>query len=806
MAGQKLDIRGPFYGLVTNRDASLLDPREASDCENVILDRNGISRRKPWTQDYTGTLQSSSFSDTFDRADGATLGGSWTETESGQAIAIVSNVAAITTSTATATGNCVATNSTAVGVNYLMTAIFTITSTGGSGKVGLLTRCDAANPSAYLWFYIDGIGNFGVQRDSGLTDVVALTPHATGTGSSPYTLKVLVMGTRYMFFINGIKQCEFTDASTKSRVRFGFKATGLLSGDGETATVNTFTVTQVQPPRSLTGAGSALDNSYKLFFGQYDDWKSLDEVKTLATITSSLTNGDEDFVPYTDKLNNVMAVMSRASQGKMHKAYSDFAQVGNGWHITGPASAPTTAASGTSTMVGTYDYKYTYYSSTYGMESAPSSASTELALASQGTLLTLTTTSDARVDKMRIYRRKASSGESAWTFVAEIAEAASYSDTIGDRDRDETRFPPVYTGLSDVTEDEWGHVCQHKARLFCVNADTAGNEGKLYYSKERDLEILNYLTFTDSGASFAPTCTASFQGLLVIFSRDAVWTLSGSGPADWRPLPLYKGDGCVAPMSIVQSEGYLYWCGNTAIYRWDGMSMPEAISDPIGKTYNESSKVFAEYHCGANAQDDGLIIWSLYGKDESGMYTQLVYHYRHSRMVQRHCWTKFDSGSIEINSMFWGWNPYRKMYCLNFGGQTTSNFYIGVYGPGTNANDSTTLASWTTGRIGKEEPLLLKTWGQVWAEWIPPTATTATTKLSAYLDYPTVSAATVWSGGSMTKSTKFGQVNGLSRYLRLKLELDAILTVDDNGSVPENDPITFLGFGIEYEYAGRADA
>ena len=46
--GQKSEIliKGPFLGLNTMKDASLLDPREASDCDNVILDGDSIVRRK----------------------------------------------------------------------------------------------------------------------------------------------------------------------------------------------------------------------------------------------------------------------------------------------------------------------------------------------------------------------------------------------------------------------------------------------------------------------------------------------------------------------------------------------------------------------------------------------------------------------------------------------------------------------------------------------------------------------------------------------------------------------------------------
>lgn len=95
-----------------------------------------------------------------------------------------------------------------------------------------------------------------------------------------------------------------------------------------------------------------------------------------------------------------------------------------------PSIAPIVTIDGSGVLTGTYQYCYTYYNNTYGIESAPSPLSNELVLANNKALIGFATPIGA-VTHIRLYRIGGTWAE--FVLLAEIA-TDTYSDNTDDYD------------------------------------------------------------------------------------------------------------------------------------------------------------------------------------------------------------------------------------------------------------------------------------------------------------------------------------------------------------------------------------
>lgn len=113
------------------------------------------------------------------------------------------------------------------------------------------------------------------------------------------------------------------------------------------------------------------------------------------------------------------------------------------WGIQSPSAAPGLVALGVGLLTGTYKYAYSFFNSVTGHESTISPVSEELDVTSNKiTISGFSTTTDAQVDKIRIYRTN--NGGSIYYFLTEIAYGTgSYSDNEIDDNLD-TREGPLY--------------------------------------------------------------------------------------------------------------------------------------------------------------------------------------------------------------------------------------------------------------------------------------------------------------------------------------------------------------------------
>lgn len=69
----------------------------------------------------------------------------------------------------------------------------------------------------------------------------------------------------------------------------------------------------------------------------------------------------------------------------------------------------------------------------------------------------------------------------------------------------------------------------------------------------------------------------SFQGLLIVFTSDSMFTWN---PSTFEKKLLCK-TGCVANDTIKEIDGILYWASRDGVYKFDGTSLPSIISLPV---------------------------------------------------------------------------------------------------------------------------------------------------------------------------------------------------------------------------------
>lgn len=313
--------------------------------------------------------------------------------------------------------------------------------------------------------------------------------------------------------------------------------------------------------------------------------------------------------------------------------------------LLAPQFPPTAVASTTSGVLkGTYDYKVSYFSSTWGQES-PSSAVTATVSPDekQVTLSAILGSVDSRVDKVRIYRRKVSVGEVLWSLVATIENGQStYTDNILDEDVNYERIAPL-------TEAPTNPI----VRFLAYQADTlflAGEEANptlLYYTRAGQPWVVDRSIEIGGGGDSDPiTGLHAFRGIVVVHKRNSIWTVSGNSPETFFVRKIFGGVGCRSHWSIVERDELEFFLGERGFYAFDGASAPVEISDPIRPDLLERDQSQDEKVVGIHDPERGMLLWGLTASpgDEVNS-TQWAYFYRNARQVEAPSWCKWQFAS-----------------------------------------------------------------------------------------------------------------------------------------------------------------
>jgi len=244
------------------------------------------------------------------------------------------------------------------------------------------------------------------------------------------------------------------------------------------------------------------------------------------------------------------------------------------WYNLGidkPMVTPTISLDGSGVLTGTYRYCYTYYNSSDGTESQPSTYSSEVISNLNSIKVAYTASTDVQVDTIRIYRL--GGNLTKMTLVVEVTNSTSnYVDNLGDLNvngfiLDSFNYAPAPTGLKYLTESN--------AMFFGVVGST------LYYS---DVAYVNYwsafnfITFNDTLTGLG----AVGNGLLV-FTESMTYIVSGTSPKTLSRYLLSTNQGCVAHKSIAFAKNTLVWISQEGICASSGGLIKVVSREKLGK-------------------------------------------------------------------------------------------------------------------------------------------------------------------------------------------------------------------------------
>ena len=390
--------------------------------------------------------------------------------------------------------------------------------------------------------------------------------------------------------------------------------------------------------------------------------------------------------------------------------------------IAQPSAAPTVATGSSGILYGEYDYKVTFYSSSWGQESPASAASTVVDVKNEQAALTnipLTPGGgDTRVTGRRIYRRRVSASESLWHLVHEIDDitTGSWDDNVRDVDVDPLTIAPL-TYSSSLPNHKF--LAYQSGVLFAAGATGEGEQTQLYYSRpDMPYSMTQYLSVGSGHDTDAITGLAAFQGVLVIFKYNSIWILTGNSSDTFSLSKVVPGIGCRSHHSIVDAGEALYFLGEDGFYVFDG-AMARKVSgattaDPVGPIIRDRNYARDEFCVGIYDPYNQAIMWSYssgaYGAENDQI---LVYWIENSRRCGYPSWTTWQF-NLSSNQYVTSWGLVSSSSTLQryimIGFKTGDLAMWGFQGDG---DDATPInCYWTTGRYDCGYPQMWKVWGE----------------------------------------------------------------------------------------------
>jgi hypothetical protein len=187
----------------------------------------------------------------------------------------------------------------------------------------------------------------------------------------------------------------------------------------------------------------------------------------------------------------------------------------------------TSAESATSgNLLGNYRYKLV--STIAGVRQNGSAASTSLLVSNKRIDLDWTADANTSVDGYEIYRTTGNGTTYYYLTSIDGRTTIEYTDNTSDILLLEQRILEEHGDAPPVA-----YYCEpHKSRMWWLRTDA--NPTRAYWSDPGDPESVyseNYLDFSDS-ETVGDVCTGAmgnYEGLLVVFTEKAVWTVSGTG-------------------------------------------------------------------------------------------------------------------------------------------------------------------------------------------------------------------------------------------------------------------------------------
>lgn len=453
--------------------------------------------------------------------------------------------------------------------------------------------------------------------------------------------------------------------------------------------------------------------------------------------------------------------------------------------IEQPAT-PTVAASATAgNLDGTYDYKITFYSSTWGQESPACAASATVApVDKQVDITSIPTTSDVRVDKVRIYRRKVSAYETTWHYVKEIAEGTtSTTDNALDQDVSQLTIAPL---SFDGTIPTPRYLAYQADVTFLAGFDLYPT--RLYYTPPGQPWAAYQYIEVGLGHDTEPiTGLCAFQGILVVFKERSIWVLSGNSADTFYLRKVHPKIGCRSHHSIVLIGSVIYFLSEDGFYAFDGanatpLSGAEAL-DPIRPDIVVRNYARDRYCVGIHDPHNAIILWTYSSGSSAVNDTVYAFHYEASRFLEFPVYSpwRFADGVSFVGRLS---DPTTRDRLLHVGLNSGALLYLS----GSSDGGQPIEWNWRSGDMDAGVGARFKTWRDLQIEFEQQSNASAVTA-RAYLS-GAASPVTLTSG-DQTRAILRTRVGHSSRYMSLEL------------SGTSDEPSECYGWDIDYEVAGR---
>lgn len=271
-----------------------------------------------------------------------------------------------------------------------------------------------------------------------------------------------------------------------------------------------------------------------------------------------------------------------------------------GYAVAGGGIGPTVALGAAGILTGAYKYKMTWvYNNNPGSESSASSPSSVVNPAAQQVNLSNIAVGGTGCTSRNLYRTQA--GGSLYYFLATINDNTTtvYVDNVADAAQG-TNQAPTDNGAPPVGA-QFGVMWRGR---LCL-ANTAGGRQRVYLSSTSNTELIPggggltlhgagpeifpVLNFIDVGDDNSPiTGLAVLQDRLVVFKQGGIYTIDGNDAATMQVFVAQAETGCIAPKTIVNMGGVLFFLGRAdgvpTVYMFDG-DRTEPLSYAIEPTF-----------------------------------------------------------------------------------------------------------------------------------------------------------------------------------------------------------------------------
>jgi hypothetical protein len=316
---------------------------------------------------------------------------------------------------------------------------------------------------------------------------------------------------------------------------------------------------------------------YHLLFGEGGSLSRLNTDGSLTNYSSVGFNGPGDYISAQTANNRVYAVagVTVVSQGATGNGLKFD---GTTWSVMGislPGAVSTVVATGAGVMSGTYDVALVYYNSATGEKSGRGPETTVTA-ANQQLAVSWSAPNDPQITDVIVCLRKQ---EISVAFYEAATVSVSSLSTTLNIDDDEynaliTKAPEPVTRIvpSGVKSLAW-----HRSRMF------AATDTNIYYSEIEFPEQFDPTAYETANPDDGEKVVAikSVYDQLVIFKDNSLYALIGDGPNDWIVRMVSRNIGCVAPNSIVEADGTLYWWSQQGPVIWDGTGEPVRLGETL---------------------------------------------------------------------------------------------------------------------------------------------------------------------------------------------------------------------------------